>query len=85
LIVECAGVSSRGNAKCVEAGRADLSLVEYRAVVTTPIARAVGLKMEPSRTVTLTFVLPAVAEMTVDAGGGFGAVVSQTTTSLEFG
>jgi hypothetical protein len=54
-------------------------------LLTTPIARAVGLKMEPSRTVTLTFVLPAVAEMTVDAGGGFGAVVSQTTASLEFG
>ena len=54
-------------------------------LLTTPIARAVELKIEPGSTVTLTFVLAAAPEMTVDAGGGFGTVVSQTTVSLEFG
>jgi hypothetical protein len=50
---------------------------------TTPIARTPVLKMEPGSTVTLTLVLPAAAEITVEVG--FGGLVSQTTVWLEVG
>jgi hypothetical protein len=41
--------------------------------------------MEPGRTVTLTLVLPAAAETTVEGRVGLGAEVSQTTVWLEVG
>src|SRR5258708_23023807 len=44
---------------------------------TTPIARTPVLKIAPVRSVTVTLVLPAAAEMTVKVG--FGGAVSQTT------
>ena len=54
-------------------------------LLTTPIARAVEFRIEPGKTVTLTFVLGTAAETTVEAGGGLGATVSQTTFWFDVG